>query len=170
MFGILIADHQLVTLVRMKKYFIHPADLHLVFNLVTSTESFRNSESWTPICLPKFDSGGFLHAHVSYLTDTSQGDILVFLIILIVSPACLLLLTLDRNAFFDLSAARTKIIERCFLSSGLLITMYRMERHGSIAAIEDSIKNSSYSTKNIELQEMRHFLYKSRTSAQVTVT
>ena len=47
---------RLITLVRMKKYFIHPADLHLIFNLVNSSESFKLSESWTPICLPKFDS------------------------------------------------------------------------------------------------------------------
>jgi len=140
-FGILIADNQLVTLVRMKKYYIHPADLHLIFNLINSSENFKHSESWTPICLPKFDSGGFLHAHVSYLTDNC--------------PAALLLLTLDRNAFFDLSAARAKIIER-------------LERHGTITAIQSAIKSSSYSTRSIELPEMRHFLYKSRTSAQFT--
>lgn len=140
-FGILIANNQLVTLVRMKKYFIHPADLHLIFNLINSSESFKHSESWTPICLPKFDAGGFLHAHVSYLTDSC--------------PACLLLLTLDRNAFFDLSSARAKIIER-------------MERHGSLAAIDSAMKSSTYSTRSIELPEMRHFLYKSRTSAQFT--
>ena len=142
-FGILIADNQLVTLVRMKKYFIHPADLHLIFNLINSTESFKLSESWTPICLPKFDSAGFLHCHVSYLTDAS--------------PACLLLLTLDRNAFFELSAARAKIVER-------------LERHGSIKAIETALTNSSYTTSSIELPEIRHFLYKSRTSAQVCKT
>ena len=55
-FALLIAENQLITLVRMKKYFIHPADLHLIFNLVHSSESFKLSESWTPICLPKFDS------------------------------------------------------------------------------------------------------------------
>ena len=55
-FALLIAENQLITLVRMKDYFIHPADLHLIFNLVSSSESFKLSESWTPICLPKFDS------------------------------------------------------------------------------------------------------------------
>ena len=55
-FAILMARNQLITLVRMKKYFIHPADLHLIFNLVNSTESFKHSETWIPICLPKFDS------------------------------------------------------------------------------------------------------------------
>ena len=32
---------QLITMVRMKKYFLHPGDLHLIFNLVYSSESFK---------------------------------------------------------------------------------------------------------------------------------
>ena len=55
-FALLIANNRLITLVRMKKYYIHPADLHLIFNFVNSSESFKLSESWAPICLPKFDS------------------------------------------------------------------------------------------------------------------
>jgi len=140
-FGILIADNQLVTLVRMKKYFIHPADLHLIFNLINSTESFKHSESWTPLCLPKFDSSGFLHAHISYLSDNS--------------PACLLLITTDRNAFFSLSSARAKVVER-------------LDRHGTITNITTAVETASYTTDSIDLPEMRHFLYKSRTSAQFT--
>lgn len=138
-FGILLADNHLISLVRMKKYFIHPADLHLVFNLINSTESFKHSESWTPLCLPKFDSSGFLHAHVSYLTDNS--------------PACLLLVTTDRNAFFSLSQAKAKIVER-------------LERHGAISNISSALKSVNFSTESIELDDMRHFLYKSRSSAQ----
>lgn len=55
-FAILIADNQLVTMVRMKKYSLQASDLHLIFNLVSSSESFKAAESWTPICLPNFDS------------------------------------------------------------------------------------------------------------------
>ena len=138
-FGILLADNQLISLVRMKKYFIHPADLHLVFNLINSTEAFKHSESWTPLCLPKFDSSGFLHAHVSYLTDTS--------------PACLLLVTTDRTAFFSLSEAKKKIVER-------------LERHGAIATISSALKSVNFTAESIDIGEMRHFLYKSRSSAQ----
>ena len=61
-FAILIAENQLVTLTRMKKYLIHPADLHLIFSLINSTESFKMSEAWIPICLPKFDSRYFVDA------------------------------------------------------------------------------------------------------------
>ena len=55
-FAILVVENRLVALVRRKEYFIHPADLHLILNLVNSTESFKHSESWTPVCLPKFNS------------------------------------------------------------------------------------------------------------------
>ena len=37
-----------------------------------------------------------MHAHVSYLTDDC--------------PACLLMLTVERDAFFELSAAKQKIV------------------------------------------------------------
>ena len=56
LFALLISGSQLICLVRMKKYTLHPMDLHLIFNLVNSSDSFKNSESWSPICLPKFDS------------------------------------------------------------------------------------------------------------------
>jgi len=55
-FAILIANGQLITLVRLKKCFMHPVDLHIIFNLITASDSFKHAESWTPICLPKFDS------------------------------------------------------------------------------------------------------------------
>lgn len=138
-FGIVVAANQLITLVRMKKYCIHPADLHLLFNLINATESFKDSESWTPICLPKFDSSGFLHSHVSYISQ----------------DVCLMLITVDRNAFFELSAARGKIQER-------------LEKHNVMTAISDALISSKYNCVVIELPEIRHFLYKSRTSAQYT--
>jgi len=91
-FAILLANNQLVTLVRMNKFFLHPMDLHIIQNLVDSSESLKTAESWTPICLPKFDSNGYMHGHVSYLSEDCQ--------------ACLLLLTVDRDVFFVLSDAK----------------------------------------------------------------
>jgi len=138
-FSVVLARNHLITLVRMKNYFIHPADLHLLFNLVNATENFRNSETWTPICLPKFESSGFLHAHVSYISN----DI------------CLVLISVDRNSFFELSEARLKIKER-------------LERHNTIQYIENGLENAEYDCQSLDLADIRYFLYKSRTSAQYT--
>ncbi|XP_071941673.1 protein SAND-like [Antedon mediterranea] len=139
-FAILLADNQLVALVRMKKYVLHPGDLHLIVNLVNASSSFRNGESWTPICLPRFDSSGFLHAYVSYLEDT---------------PACLLLLTVDRDLFFELSDCKSKIVEK-------------MKKHNCLDAITSSVRRGSYSCQQVGISDLRHFIYKSRSTSQFT--
>ncbi|XP_057335338.1 vacuolar fusion protein MON1 homolog A [Microplitis mediator] len=138
-FGLLLANNQLVTLVRMKKFFIHPADLHLIQNLVASSESFKTAEGWTPICLPKFNSNGFMHGHVSYLAEDCQ--------------ACLLLLTADRDVFQTLSEAKQKIVEK-------------LRRTNCLEAINESMNRVSVTTAEIGLPEMRHVLYKCRSTAQ----
>ncbi|CAD6241678.1 GSCOCG00009337001-RA-CDS [Cotesia congregata] len=138
-FGLLLANNQLVTLVRMKKFFIHPADLHLIQNLVASSEAFKTAEGWTPICLPKFNANGFMHGHVSYLAEDCQ--------------ACLLLLTADRDVFATLSEAKQKIVEK-------------LRRTNCLEAINESMNRVSVTTAEIGLPEMRHVLYKCRSTAQ----
>jgi hypothetical protein len=116
-FAILIAENQLITLLRPKKHSLYPQDLHLVLNLVDASTSFRTAESWTPICLPKFDNSGYLHAHVSYLEEDCS--------------ACLLLLTTDKDKFFSLSECKKKIVEK-------------MKSQGCIQSINDSLARESY--------------------------
>ncbi|VVD06029.1 unnamed protein product, partial [Leptidea sinapis] len=144
-FAILIAGNQLITLVRMKKYTLHPSDIHLLFNLVRSSESFKTAESWTPICLPKFDATGFLHGHVSYIAEDCQ--------------ACLLLLTVQRDAFYPLSQAKHTISEK-------------LRRSNCLVAINDALnRNKDLPTtnplKNIGVLEIRHFMYKCKSTAQL---
>ncbi|XP_041452850.1 protein SAND-like [Lytechinus variegatus] len=137
-FAILIADNQLVTLVRMKKYILHPADLHLILNLLNKSTSFKHSDSWLPICLPKFDSSGFLHAHISYLSE---------------SPACLVLLTVDKMAFAEMAKCKEKILER-------------LQKNNCIAAIQRAVSKGSFRCQEVGIGDLRHFLYKVRSTAQ----
>ncbi|TMW49858.1 hypothetical protein DOY81_005039, partial [Sarcophaga bullata] len=144
-FALLIAKNRLICLLRLKKFSIHQSDLRLIFNLVDSTESFKTSENWTPICLPKFDMNGYLHAHVSYLDDNC--------------PACLLLLTVDRDEFFTLSTAKKAIVEK-------------LKRSQCLDAINESVAhltNPKYqlNARNIGIPELRHFIYKPKSTAQV---
>ncbi|RMX51600.1 hypothetical protein pdam_00018633 [Pocillopora damicornis] len=118
-FAILVANNQLITLIRPKKYSLHPSDLHLIFNLVSASTSFQTAESWTPICLPRFDNSGYLYAHISYLDDNC--------------PACLLLLSTDRDAFFELAETRLKTVER-------------LKRYRCLEAINEAVAKKSYST------------------------
>lgn len=140
-FSILVANNQLVTLVRPKKYSLHPSDLHLIFNLVSASTSFQSAESWTPICLPRFDNSGYLYAYIAYLQEDC--------------PACLLLLSTDRNAFFELSGAKQKIYER-------------LVRYRCLEAITTAVSRKSYSTEQVGIAELYHFVYKSKSTAQYT--
>ncbi|GFR72861.1 vacuolar fusion protein MON1 homolog A-like [Elysia marginata] len=140
-FALIIAQNQLVALVRMKRYYLHPMDLHLIINLINASESFKAAESWTPICLPKFDATGFLQAYVSYLDEDCQS--------------CLLLLSVDIEAFYTLSECRAKIKER-------------LVRYNALTAISNSLQRHSYSVQQCSIGDLRHFLYKARSTAQYT--
>ena len=90
LFGMVISNMRLVHLVRPKRFVLEPLDLHLVMNFVGASSSFRTSESWTPICLPRFNEKGFLHAHVCYISR----------------DVCLVLISTAADAFFSLAECK----------------------------------------------------------------
>ncbi|KAK2914663.1 vacuolar fusion protein MON1 homolog A [Channa argus] len=140
-FSILLAGDRLVCLVRKKDQFLHHIDLHLVFNLVGSSSSFREGEGWTPICLPKFNTAGFFHAHISYLEPTSE--------------LCLILVSTDREDFFNMSECKQRFLER-------------LSKRSAYQALKDALKCPSYSVAQVGIPELRHFLYKSKSSGLYT--
>ncbi|KAL7670224.1 hypothetical protein ACOME3_005164 [Neoechinorhynchus agilis] len=94
-FALLIYNGQLVCCSKMKDQYLHVSDILIVLNLVASNRSFRNVESWIPICLPKFNSSGFLHAYISYLE----------------SQTCLVLLSANHESFNTLAERAKKFKE-----------------------------------------------------------
>ncbi|KAM9324361.1 vacuolar fusion protein MON1 homolog A [Gastrophryne carolinensis] len=140
-FSILMCRSQLVTLVRKRDQYLHPIDLHLLFNLVTSSSSFREGEAWTPVCLPKFNPSGFFHAHISYLSHQPE--------------LCLLMVSTDREDFFTASDCKRKIMER-------------LEKRGTWGLLKEALANSSYNVTQIGIPELWHFLYKSKSSGLFT--
>jgi hypothetical protein len=74
LYGILLCGSSLVTLIQPREARLHlqASDLLLVINVITTQASFKMAESWTPICLPRFNDSGFLYAYVSYLPLAAQ--------------------------------------------------------------------------------------------------
>lgn len=140
-FSILLAGDRLVTLVRKKDQYLHHIDLHLVCNLVGSSSSFREGEGWTPICLPKFNTAGFFHAHISYLEPASE--------------LCLILVSTDREDFFNMSDCKQRFLER-------------LNKRSAYQALKEALKCPSYSVDQVGIPELRHFLYKSKSSGLYT--
>lgn len=140
-FTILLSKNQLVSLVRKKDQFLHPIDLHLLFNLISSSSSFREGEAWTPICLPKFNSSGFFHAHISYMEQDTD--------------LCLLLISTDREDFFTVSGCKRKFQER-------------LKKRGVYQALLEALRTPFYSVSQVGIPYLRHFIYKSKSSGLFT--
>lgn len=96
LYGMIVADSRLVSVIRPRKHSLHPPDLHLLFSMLFNTTSFTNGgEHWVPICLPKFNSTGFLYAYISFFQPSTA----------------LVLLSPDKSAFFEMQESQVKILQ-----------------------------------------------------------
>ncbi|KRZ27329.1 DNA ligase 4 [Trichinella pseudospiralis] len=141
-FAVLLVHDQLVAYSGKKKATLSPSDLALLINLVASNISFKDAESWSPICLPAYDESTFLSAHISYLTENS--------------PACLLLLTAEKDSFFTMSEVRNKIIDK-FTRTKALAILNELQQ-----------ERKRFEINELGIPDLIHFIYKHRTKSQFT--
>lgn len=128
--------------------------MHLLINMLQTSAALRSVDTWLPICLPKFNTTGFVHAYISYVTDNVG---LVFI-------------SADRNAFESLSQWRAVVEDQ-------------LKKDGSLERIEECVKRHSYLVGGCPTQQthcgsltageigapgLRHFVYKSRDLIQST--
>ncbi|KAL8437744.1 hypothetical protein Efla_006636 [Eimeria flavescens] len=66
--SMLLAERRVVAVAYAKGYELCPTDVCLLSNFVSSSLALRQSESWTPLCLPTINERAFIHAYVRYLT------------------------------------------------------------------------------------------------------
>ncbi|KAE8655465.1 hypothetical protein F3Y22_tig00117027pilonHSYRG00095 [Hibiscus syriacus] len=119
LFAILMCKHKVISLVGAQKASLHPDDMLLLSNFVLSSESFRTSESFSPICLPRYNPMAFLYAYVHFL------DVNTYLI----------LLTTSSDAFYHLKECRIRI-EMILLKSNVLSEVQRSMVDGGMR-VED---------------------------------
>ncbi|KAJ3092649.1 Vacuolar fusion protein mon1b [Quaeritorhiza haematococci] len=170
LFGILFAHGKLINLVRPRRHTLHPSDLHLLINMVYSSSNFRTAESWTPICLPRFNPRAFLHAYVCFLSPSSRkgkGDY---------DEAqgegheqeqedqdggeeekemCLVLLSPSKDAFFEMSEYSGQVVKA-------------LEEANLVEGVKYAMKSNPYSIVELGIPPLRHFVYKSRNLVQFT--
>ena len=136
----IVADHRLVTVVRPKRHSLHPPDLQLLISMLFNASTFRDGgEHWMPICLPKFNARGFLHAYIHFF----RADV------------CVVLISADKDAFFEMRAMSASVLAS-LTSSGMLPHI--------VAAVDRYLPNDI-----VPGTPIRHFLYKSRQNVQFTM-
>jgi len=70
---------QVISIAGAEKAILHPYDILLLSNFIVSLESFRTSEAFSPICVPRYNSIAFVYAYVHYLREKAN----TFLVLLI---------------------------------------------------------------------------------------
>ncbi|GAA94554.1 hypothetical protein E5Q_01206 [Mixia osmundae IAM 14324] len=141
LYAIVLAGGRVVTLIRPKGQHVHPADLHVLLNTINSSTSLTipGSESWLPICLPRYNSSGFLHAYISFIS-VSIGIVFI---------------GGNREAFFDCQEWKSNVAEK-------------LQMAPTFKTLEASVVSQAYSLGDLSIAGLRHFIYKSKTYVQVT--
>lgn len=143
LYAVMIAGDRLVNLVRGKDRVFHSYDLLLLLNTVTNSQSLRSSESWTPICLPKFSDKGYLYAYVCYLADDIS----------------LTLITGSDSAFSDMQASKVRILDD-------------LMKQNCLDEIAHALEFPELEIDQVDtgVPELRHFVYKSEPLSQLVQT
>ncbi|CAN6816135.1 unnamed protein product [Brassica oleracea] len=146
LFALLMCRHKVVSLAGAQKASLHPDDLLLLSNFVMSSESFRQvlnilpiykqtSESFSPICLPRYNPQAFLHAYVHFFEDDTY----------------VILLTTRSDAFYHLKDGRVRI-EAVLVKSNILTTVQRSIAEGGLRVedlpIDRRLRQKPSSTNN----------------------
>lgn len=132
LYGLVVAGGRLVSVIRPKKHSLHPGDLQLLFNMIFEAEGVKagGGESWIPVCLPGFNSSGFLFMYVGFLdlqgdvsniagdTATKEGSVAIILI------------SANRESFYEMQEMRIALVEVSRFSSPLPLSFnFFQERH-----------------------------------------
>lgn len=139
LYVLLIAGGHIVTVLRPRKHSIHPSDLHLLLNTIASSSALRTTETWLPICFPKFNPSGFVHAYISYVLE----------------DVGLVFVSADREAFEDLRVWKDMVLEK-------------LEQDKTLSRIQEAIPLHPYTISSVGCPGLRHFIYKSRQHVQIT--
>lgn len=100
LYGLIVADGRFSSVVRPRKHSLHPPDLHLVFSMLFNTNAFEEGEHWVPICLPRFNSNGFLYAYINFVAPS----------------VALVLISPDRTGFYEMKQMHLRVMEQLDLS------------------------------------------------------
>ncbi|CCH46875.1 Vacuolar fusion protein mon1 [Wickerhamomyces ciferrii] len=138
LYGMLVAPGgKLINVLRPKSHTLHTTDLQILFSIVfnQAKNHSEDEELWLPICFSKFNPNGFLYAFVKF-----------------VDQVALILISADRNCFFELSETSKKIIED-------------FKKHQIMKQINESLHHG-LSTIDIPAPLIYHFIYKSKKHLQ----
>ncbi|KAK9465275.1 trafficking protein Mon1-domain-containing protein [Lipomyces arxii] len=141
LYGLIVTDGRLVSVIRPKRHSLHPPDLQVIFSMLFHNTTFHDGrEHWIPICLPKFNNRGFLHAYIVFFRPKTA----------------LVLISANKDAFYELRKAKEDILDN-------------LAEENCIGPIDNGVILGRYRTADVGAPAIQHFLYKSRSNVQFTM-
>lgn len=135
-------------------------DILLLINHVKTFSSDTNFDAleshFTLICLPIFNSSGFLHLYISYISKN----------------VCILLLSPKAEDLVHMENARKKIYATCYLKGiGATVGPMNTAMTGKTVTLIEELEKAAernYTIDDVGIPDLYHFLFKSHSSSQVT--
>ncbi|RKP05985.1 MON1-like protein A-like protein [Thamnocephalis sphaerospora] len=118
---------------------LHPFDLQILSNMVHTSTKYGAGETWTPLCLPRWNHTAFVNVYVNHLSPN----------------VCVVALARDKDAFFALSAYQTKLTQ---VKSALRAYCYACLTSAVVASVAD-----------IGIPGLRHCMFRSTQSKQIAI-
>lgn len=145
LFAFLIYDNKIVSYMRPKTHSLVNQDITILFSTVEQLYSdpslpAEEPDMWAPICLPNFNDAGFLHCYVRHMYLAKLKK-----------PMSLLLLSGNKNSFFDMKQTANFIVEKINKSKTL-----------SVSLSEELARGCQPLIKSLEVPAIMHFIYKRR--------
>lgn len=155
LYGLIVAGGKLVSVIRPRRHSLHPSDLQLIFNMLFESGGIKagGGENWVPLCLPAFNSSGYLYMYVSFFDDPEAegaehpaSSVEEQIAIILISP--------DKESFYDLKEMRDKVATS-------------LKKNDHLKIIKAAVKAGRPKVTSIAPgSQISHFLYKSRANVQ----
>jgi vacuolar fusion protein MON1 len=159
LYGLIVADGKLVSVIRPRRHSLHPSDLQLIFNMLFEAEGVRGGggENWIPLCLPAFNNRGYLYMYVSFLDEQSpDGETLgkEEAFAAAQGEVAMVLISAEKESFFELQKMRNDVAQH-------------LSKNGSLGIIRAAARAGRPKVDVIAPgSHISHFLYKSRANVQ----
>ncbi|RKP30680.1 DUF254-domain-containing protein, partial [Metschnikowia bicuspidata] len=150
LFAFLVYDNKIVSYIRHKTHELSNLDINtLLLTLAQLNQADEGAQTeepdlWVPICLANFNDSGFFHCYQRhfYLKKMSK-------------PLTFLLLSGNKNSFFDMKQIANHIISKIHDSSNL----------SKLLAVE-LVQGSQPLSRSLDVPNITHFMYKRRKGNQ----
>ncbi|PHH70081.1 hypothetical protein CDD82_7349 [Ophiocordyceps australis] len=159
LYGLIVARGKLVSVIRPRRHSLHPSDLQLIFNMLFESDGIKGGggENWIPICLPAFNSSGYLYMYVSFFDSVSGHQAAA-------SPAsqdgplseeiAMVLISADRESFYSLKQMRDDVA-------------HQLAKTNSLAMMQRAVQLGRPTMAQVSPgSQVSHFIYKSRANVQ----